>query len=180
MSRRRRDEDSSPPAEAPYRGRNATRKARQAHLQVRQQLLDELLKIPAEERSKLPLSEDMMDGLAELSRIKMGTGRKRMMRFLARRIDDDEWTPVELALAARSRSSAAVKATEKWCVDLRDQLVEEGFDALHRVWARFPHADRDRIENLTRTAHLMPSAPKGRKARRALLRALRTLAEKMP
>ena len=178
MSRRRRQEESSAPSEAPFRGRNSVRKARQAHLQVRQQLLDELLKVPADERSKLPLSETLREGLDELSRVKMGTGRRRLMRFLARRIDDDEWTPVELALAARNRNSAAGKATEKWCVDLRDQLVEEGFDALDRVWARFPNADRTQIENLTRTAFTMPNAPKGRKARKSLLRVLRNLAQK--
>jgi len=145
---------------------------------VRQKLLDELLKVPPNERAKLPLSEALREGLEEFARVKMGAGRKRLMRFLARRIDDDEWTPVELALAARDRSSAAVKATEKWCVDLRDQLVEEGFDALSRVWDRFPNADQTQIENLTRTAHSMPNAAKGRKARRALLRALRSLAQK--
>jgi len=146
---------------------------------VRQQLLDELLKIPPDERAKLPLSEALHEGLDELARVKMGAGRKRLMRFLARRIDDDEWTPVEQALAARDRTSAAVKATEKWCVDLRDQLVEEGPDALGRVWARFPDADQTQIEKLTQTAHSMPNAPKGRKARRALLRALRSLAQKV-
>jgi ribosomal 50S subunit-associated protein YjgA (DUF615 family) len=156
------------------------RKARQAHLQVRQRLLEELMKIPEHERASLPLTEALLDGLAELGRTKRGTGRRRLARYLARRVDDEEWAPVELALAARSQSSAAVVAAEKVCVTLRNHLVDEGVVALDLVWARFPHADRDGLESLTRTAHGMPHAAKGRKARRALLRALRNLAQLAP
>jgi len=155
------------------------RKARQAHLQVRQRLLQELMKIPETERAELPLTEALLDGLAELGRTKQ-KARRRLTRYLARRVDDEEWGPVELALAARNRRSAAVGAIEKACTSLRDRLVVEGVVALDEVWARFPHADRDRVESLTRAAHGMPNAAKGRKARRALLRVLRDLAERAP
>jgi len=63
------------------------------------------------------------------------------------------------------------QVTERWL----NRLVEEGDAAVEGLIADYPHADRQRLRMLTRSAQQDPAANKTKRARRELLRAIRAL-----
>jgi ribosome-associated protein len=63
------------------------------------------------------------------------------------------------------------QVTERWLI----RLVEEGDVAVEGLITAYPHADRQRLRILTRSAQQDPAAKKTKRARRELLRAIRAL-----
>lgn len=61
--------------------------------------------------------------------------------------------------------------TERWLT----RLVEEGDSAVEAFITAYPEADRQRLRLLARSASQGPAANKAKRARRELLRAIRTL-----
>jgi len=63
------------------------------------------------------------------------------------------------------------KMNERWL----DRLVAEGDSGVEALIVEFPEADRQQLRALTRTARQEPESKRTRRARRELLRAIRSL-----
>jgi ribosome-associated protein len=89
------------------------------------------------------------------------------------RADDHEEIRDRLSalFAGRRFTVQLEKVNERW----RDRLIEGGDESVESLIAEYPEADRQRLRQLTRTARGDADSSRTKKARRELLRTIRTL-----
>ena len=78
---------------------------------------------------------------------------------------------IELLKSGRRDGLQQEKETERWLT----RIVEEGDSAVEALITAYPEADRQRLRLLARSASQGSAANKAKRARRELLRAIRTL-----
>jgi ribosome-associated protein len=124
------------------------------------------------------MSEDLLAAAAEAQRITSHIARKRACGFLAKKLRrEDEETLAELRAAvehdkgAERREAAALHRIEA----LRDQLIDDGDEALAQLMAEYPQADRQHLRQLARNAREERLKNKPPHAFRELFRELRAL-----
>jgi ribosome-associated protein len=137
-----------------------------------------LVEQPLARLQQLPMNEDLLAAAAEAQRITSNIARKRAVGFLAKKLRRED----EEALAALQagldhdkndarRESAALHRIEA----LRDELVEGGDEALAKLLAEYPQADRQHLRQLARNAREERLRNKPPHAFRELFRELRAL-----
>jgi ribosome-associated protein len=139
-----------------------------------------LVEQPLARLQQLPMSEDLLAAAAEAQRITSNIARKRAVGFLAkklRREDEETLAALQAGLehdkADARRESAALHRVEA----LRDELVDNGDEALAQLLADHPHADRQHLRQLARNAREEKLKNKPPHAYRELFRELRALLE---
>jgi ribosome-associated protein len=139
-----------------------------------------LVEQPLARLQQLPMSEDLLAAAAEAQRITSNIARKRAVGFLAkklRREDEETLAALQAGLehdkADARRESAALHRVEA----LRDELVDNGDEALAQLLADHPHADRQHLRQLARNAREERLKNKPPHAYRELFRELRALLE---
>jgi ribosome-associated protein len=122
-------------------------------------LAHEVVATPYARLQQLSLPEDVLAAAADAQRITAQIAKKRAVGFLAKKLrkEDDD------ALAA-----------------LRDELVEGGDEALAKLIAEHPHADRQHLRQLARNAREEKLRNKPPHAYRELFRELRDLMQDAP
>lgn len=138
----------------------------------------ELALLGAAERARVPLPEDIVDAIDELNRTTKNGARKRQIGWLAKRLRKIDIEPIDAALesirqAARSNTQT-LHLVEQW----RDRLLgnEEQPDAkaaLTDFLDKFPHADRQQLRQLQRSAMKEKAESKPPKSARLLFKAVR-------
>lgn len=126
----------------------------------------------------VPLSEDLLDEVRRTRAVRQQIARKRQTQFLAkqlRKLDDDALAAIRAALehdrGLARRDTAMLHQVESW----RDRLIDGGDEALGELLAAFPGADRPRLRQLARQAHVERDNGKPLHAYRELFRILREL-----
>ena len=129
---------------------------------------------------QLDLDEDVLAAAADAQRITAQIAKKRAIGFLAKKLrkqDDEALAALRAALdhdkAGGRRETAALHRIEA----LRDELIDDGDEALAKLLAEHPHADRQHIRQLARNAREERLKNKPPHAYRELFRELRTLLE---
>jgi len=143
-------------------------------------LAHEVVATPYARLQQLNLSEEVLAAAAEAQRITAQIARKRAVGFLAkklRREDEEALVALRAALdhekAGGRREAAALHRIEA----LRDELVEHGDEALAKLLAEHPQADRQHLRQLARNAREERLKNRPPHAYRELFRELRTLLE---
>jgi ribosome-associated protein len=143
-------------------------------------LAHEVVATPYARLQQLNLSEDVLAAAADAQRITAQIARKRAVGFLAKKLrkeDDEALDALRKALehdkAPGRRETAALHRIEA----LRDQLIDDGDDALAKLLDEYPHADRQHLRQLARNAREEKLKNKPLHAYRELFRELRTLIE---
>jgi ribosome-associated protein len=143
-------------------------------------LAHEVVATPYARLQQLALSEDILAAAADAQRITAQIAKKRAVGFLAkklRREDDDALAALRAALehdkSGGRREAAALHRVEA----LRDELVEGGDEALAKLIAEHPLADRQHLRQLARNAREERLKNKPPHAYRELFRELRALLE---
>lgn len=134
----------------------------------------ELTRLSADELDRLELPELLREEIAVCQQLKpRGRGRQnRLIGQLLRSEDHEEirnrmaGTRVELRRGVQKE-----KANEGWLA----RVLEEGDIAIEALMVDHPDADRQRMRLLARNAQNDPSGKPARRARRELLRMIRTL-----
>jgi ribosome-associated protein len=143
-------------------------------------LAHEVVATPYARLQQLDLDEDVLAAAADAQRITAQIAKKRAVGFLAKKLrkqDDEALAALRAALdhdkAGGRRESAALHRIEA----LRDELIEDGDEALAKFLAEYPHADRQHLRQLARNAREERLKNKPPHAFRELFRELRALLE---
>jgi len=143
-------------------------------------LAHEVVATPYARLQQLGLSDDVLAAAAEAQRITAQIAKKRAVGFLAKKLrkeDDEALAALRAALehekAGGRREAAALHRIEA----LRDELIEDGDEALAKLLAEHPHADRQHLRQLARNAREEKLKNRPPHAYRELFRELRALLE---
>lgn len=138
----------------------------------------ELSLLGAAERARVPLPEDIVDAIDELNRTTKNGARKRQLGWLAKRLRKIDIEPIDAALESIRRAARANTQTLHLVEQWRDRLLgnEDQPDpktALTDFLDKYPHADRQLLRQLQRSAMKEHAENKPTKSARVLFKAVR-------
>ena len=120
---------------------------RKAAMHALQDLGEAMVRLTPARLAALALPERLADAIAEARQITRWEARRRQMQFIGRLMRDVDPLPIQARLEQWEGGPNAEKArlahVERW----RTRLLSEG-DALDRLCAEHPSADRPRLEAL--------------------------------
>ena len=168
----RRPQEKLLPAETEGAAPSKTRRKAQMH--ALQDLGERLVRLSPSRLALLALPERLVEAIAQAQRITAHEARRRQLQFIGRLMRDVDAAPIEARLAewanAPNAEKARLHAVEQW----RSRLLSE-IDALERVCAEVPDADRTRFAALIERTHAERTRGQPPHAYRELFRALNTL-----
>ena len=139
---------------------------------------ERLSDLGASELATIPLPDDVLAAIHELSRIKANGARKRQLGFLAKRLRNADIQPIENALEKIRQTARAntlnLHLIERW----RDRLLGEVPDespkqALTSFLDEYKSADRQQFRHLQAQALKERAAARSPAAARQLFKAIR-------
>lgn len=138
----------------------------------------ELAMLGAAERARVPLPEDIVDAINELNRTTKNGARKRQLGWLAKRLRKIDIEPVEAALESIRQAARANTQTLHLVEQWRDRLLGDEAEpnakaALTEFLDKYPHADRQQLRQLQRSAMKERTENKPPKSARLLFKAVR-------
>ena len=140
-----------------------------------QSLGEELVKLSKDQFEKVVLPEDLHDAVIEARNIRQHGARKRQLQYIGKLMRSIDPAPIQKQLDTLKGQSTQAAQTlhtiERW----RDQLLDNGDQALEKLLAQYPQTDRQYIRQLLRNAHKEIKANKPPKSTRALFRYLREI-----
>ncbi len=117
-----------------------------------QALGETLIAMNSTERSRFPLSDDMLRAIDETARIRSHEGRRRHMQYVGKLIRKEDLTAIQGVFDAieqeKEQRDHAFHRLEKW----RDRMIDEGDDAVDLFVVDYPNADRQALRQLVRNA----------------------------
>jgi len=138
-------------------------------------IVDDILKLTAEDRRTLALPETLDEAIELALKIKSRSGSKRQRRYISKLMRSADSEAIEASLKQiqhrHDTNTAQFKRLEAW----RDRLVDNDKQALNEVIEHYPGVDRQHINQLIRAAHKERQQEKPPAAARKLFRYLREL-----
>ncbi|WP_113907041.1 ribosome biogenesis factor YjgA [Aliidiomarina celeris] len=136
-----------------------------------------LVDMPPSQVAELPIDGHILEAITLARKIRnKHVGFKRQIQYIGKLLRNSDPEPIFEALAERERAhlheQQQFHALEKW----RDRLMEEGDDCIQAVVDEWPHADRQHLRQLIRTARKQRELNKPPAAFRELFKYLRELA----
>ena len=150
---------------------------RKREMHALQDMGAELVELPSVQLDKLPLSDRLRDAIDQCKEIRSHEAHRRQLQFIGKLLRDVDIEPLQQALEQLRQSAKIANQKfhqlERW----RDRLIAEGDDALNAFLSEYPHADRQQLRQLIRTAQKEAAQNKPPAAARELFRTLRDSAE---
>ena len=169
--------DQNPPEHHANETERPSKSARKREMHALQTIGETLVELPERELLTIPLSGELEEAIQTARRINSREGRRRQLQYIGKLMRRLDCTPIETALtelqAGRKQAARQFHALEA----LRDELIQQGPNALDRVLALHPEADRQHLRQLIMQAQREQNANKPPAASRKLFRYLRSLAE---
>ena len=120
---------------------------RKAAMHALQDLGEAMVRLTPARLAALALPERLADAITEARQITRWEARRRQMQFIGRLMRDVDPLPIQARIeqweGAPNAEKARLAHVERW----RTRLLSEG-DALDRLCAEHPRADRPRLESL--------------------------------
>ena len=138
-------------------------------------LVEEMTQLTRSQLDTLHLPEDIAEAIRSAAGMPAKGARKRLLKFITGLLRKMDIEPVREKLA-RLQNKSAHAAREHHLVERwRDQLIEQGDDALAQLLKEYPGADRQQLRQMIRNAGKEADAGKPPKSSRLIYRYLRTL-----
>ncbi len=166
--------DSGLPRDVPPPPRDRSKRKREADAVDR--LVAELLAVRPSDRKRLPVGDDVLDGLVELERLrKAGAtgGLRRQKLYVAGRLRQVDLEALREAMPRPGEASERDRALAR-AERLRRKLLADDA-ALEALLEAHPHGDRQVLRQRIRQARKEQAAGKPGKAHKALFADLRAL-----
>ncbi len=142
-----------------------------------QKLGERICELSQSDFKRLPLSDTMVDAVAEMRRISSNTARRRHLRRLGKLLREEQLEIIHAFFDEsdnqHQNSTQHFHALEQW----RDRLIKEGDAAISTFMQEYPEADRQQLRQLVRKAQKEVAEEKPPAASRKLFKVLRTAAE---
>lgn len=142
-----------------------------------QKLGERICDLSQSDFKRLPLSETMLDAVAEMRRITSNTARRRHLRRLGKLLREEQLETIRAFFDEsdnlHQNSTQHFHALELW----RDRLIKEGDAAISGFLQAYPEADRQQLRQLVRKAQKEVAEDKPPAASRKLFKVLRAASE---
>lgn len=142
----------------------------------------ELAELSQSERARIPLPDDIREAVEELNRTPQRSAHKRQLGWLAKRLRQVDPEPIRVALEALGQAARAHTQSHHLIEQWRDRLLglendspayESPAEALTAFLDRYPHADRQLLRQLQRSAVAERESERSPRASRQLFKLLR-------
>lgn len=142
-----------------------------------QALGEQLIAMKDSERSRFPLSDDLLRAIEETGRIKAREARRRHMQYVGKLMRHEDLDGIQAVFDAMEREQLrrdnAFHHLEAW----RDRLIEEGDTAIEPLLNDYPTIDRQALRQLIRNARHERDQQKPPTNARRLFKLLREAAQ---
>lgn len=139
-------------------------------------LATELVELSKHELERIPLDDELLTAVELAQKIKR-EGRRRQLQFIGKLLRAQDPQPIYGALDKLKNRHNQQTAILHKVEALRNQLLENGDNAIEEVIRLFPLADRQQLRTLIRNCKKEREANKPAKAYRQLFQYLKTLSE---
>lgn len=117
-----------------------------------QELAVELTTLKAEQLARIPLSASMLKAVEETKNIYKKEALRRHHQYLGKLIRGEDFEAIQHAVGSfkeeQNRMARLLHVMERW----RDDLIQNDQEAVERFFDEFPHADRQQLRLLVRSA----------------------------
>ena len=135
-------EETPDPNAEPYKSRTQRRDEARAL----DTLAEELVRLPPGRLKHLPLSEELLEGIALARRITSHEASRRQHQFLGRLLRDMDVDAIRAAM--EEGPSLQHRRAVRW----RDRILSRGEEGIEAFMTAYPDADRQQIRSLWRVA----------------------------
>ena len=140
-----------------------------------QKLGEQLLTLTSQQLDLVDMPQELREAVDEVKKTTSHGARRRQIKYIGAIMREIDADPIRKAFAnlqlGDHRKVLAFKKIEGW----RDELKEGHLALIEEILKNCPDADRQRLTQLARNAHLTSGSPKGVKAARALFRYLKQI-----
>lgn len=113
----------------------------------------ELVEMSKHQRSRLPLTEDLKDAMIVADKIKnKNEALRRHIRHIAKILVETDLAPIQQAIDVMANKHQQETAKFNRLENLRDELIEQGNDAVESLLAEFEQMERQKLKQLVRHA----------------------------
>jgi ribosome-associated protein len=131
-----------------------------------QDFAQSLIEMSKHQRSRLPLTEDLKDAMIVADKItNKHEALRRHVRHTAKILLETDLEPIHQAIAVMANKHQQETAKFVRLESIRDELIEQGNDAIEALITEFPQIERQKIKQLVRNA---AKEKKSREIRQAL------------
>jgi ribosome-associated protein len=142
-----------------------------------QKLGEQLLTLTSEQLENIDMPEELREAVREALKTTSHGARRRQIKYVGAIMRETDPEPIRKALAnikmGDHRKVLAFKKIEAW----RDALKEGNLSLIEEILNDCPTAERQRLTQLARNAHLAANPQKSAKAGKALFRYLKEVSE---
>jgi len=118
-----------------------------------QDFAQRLVEMSKHQRSLIPLSEDLKDAMIVADKIKnKHEAMRRHIRHIAKILLETDLDPIHQAIDVMANKHQQATAKFVRLETLRDELIEQGNDAVESLLAEFESMDRQKLKQLVRQA----------------------------
>lgn len=150
------------------------------HMHALQELAVHLTTLNAEQLSRMPLTPDLEQAIAETKNIKKNEALRRHYQYLGRLMRSADHAAIETAVAQlkvqQDRLARSFHIMEHW----RDALIAGEPDSVENFIAAFPHTDRQQLNQLVRAAKSAAGTQQATTHARKLFRFIREVVAQNP
>jgi len=132
-------------------------------------------KLSPSQLKTLDLPELIYKSVVQVSGMPHNGARKRLLKYIAGQLHKIDVTPIQERFARFNNKSAHATREHHILERWRDRLIKEGNDALTELLDEHPHADRQHLRQLLRSAQKEAETNKPPKSSRQLYRYLKEL-----
>ena len=141
--------------------------------QALQDLGKQIAELPKGHYVRIPLSDAMAEAMALYKRLKSHEAKRRQLQFIGKHMHTEDLDAIRAVFDQIDNESRLFRQHFARLEEMRDQLLEQGDDALAAVLAEFPHLNRQELRQLMRQAAREKATHKPPAASRKLFRYLK-------
>lgn len=107
--------------------------------------------LPLSQLKTMPLDEHLVEQLLHARELKADSGRRRLLRYIAKHVDDQDFAAVEAHLADAQQTSLAAVKREKACEQWRENMLLSD-DAVTEFFAKYSNAEHQMVRQTVKQA----------------------------
>ncbi|RLA53607.1 MAG: hypothetical protein DRR42_04360 [Gammaproteobacteria bacterium] len=150
-----------------------SKSARKREMTTLQKLGEDLLNLPADQFSQLPLSNQLREALDLAKRLKQREARRRQFQYIGKLMRSENHQQIAETLARFEDDKRFFRQRFQRLEIIRDKLIEDGDQALNELINNHPELDRQHLRQLIRQARKEIATDQAPAKKRKLFRYLR-------
>lgn len=121
----------------------------------------QLVKMSKHQRSRLPLTENLLEAMVVAGKIQnKHEALSRHIRYIAKILSETDLAPIYQAMDVMANKHQQETAKFVRLEQLRDELIDQGADAIETLLAEYPGLERQKLRQLVRHAAKEKAAEK--------------------